>query len=58
MDYTTAQLIQHMRCDMGNLVLNSKAMWLYAYNETCPTRDPQDVDVTKVIAAVKITIQG
>jgi heterodisulfide reductase subunit C len=40
---------------MDDLVLNSKTMWLCASCETCTTRCPQDVDVAKVMDAVKIT---
>jgi heterodisulfide reductase subunit C len=44
-----------MRLGMDDLVLNSKAMWLCASCETCTTMCPQDVDVAKVMDAVKIT---
>ncbi len=55
MDHTLAQLIHGMRLGMDDLLLNSKTMWLYASCETCTTRCPQDVDVAKVMDAVKIT---
>ncbi len=55
MDHTPAQLIHGMRLGMDDLVLNSKTMWLCASCETCTTRCPQDVDVAKVMDAVKIT---
>jgi heterodisulfide reductase subunit C len=40
---------------MDDLVLNSNTMWLCASCETCTTRCPQEVDVAKVMDAVKIT---
>jgi len=55
MDHTPAQLIHAIRLGMDDLVLNSKTMWLCASCETCSTRCPQDVDVAKVMDAVKIT---
>jgi len=55
MDYKPAQLIHAIRLGMDDLVLNSKTMWLCASCETCTTRCPQEVDVAKVMDAVKIT---
>lgn len=55
MDYKPAQLIHAIRLGMDDLVLKSKTMWLCASCETCTTRCPQDVDVAKVMDAVKIT---
>ncbi len=55
MDHTPAQLIHGMRLGMDDLVLNSKTMWLCASCETFTIRCPQDVDVAKVMDAVKIT---
>lgn len=55
MDHTPDQLIHGMRLGMDDLVLNSKTMWLCASCETCTTRCPQDVDIAKVMDAVKIT---
>ena len=54
MDYKPAQLIHAIRLGMDDLVLNSKTMWLCASCETCTTRCPQEVDVAKVMDAVKI----
>jgi len=54
MDYKPAQLIHAIRLGMDDLVLNSKTMWLCASCETCTTRCPQDVDVAKVMDAVKV----
>ncbi|UCC98879.1 MAG: 4Fe-4S dicluster domain-containing protein [Phycisphaerales bacterium] len=55
MDYKPAQLIHAIRLGMDDLVLNSKTVWLCASCETCTTRCPQEVDVAKVMDAVKIT---
>ena len=54
MDYKPAQIIHAVRLGMDELVLNSKTPWLCASCETCTTRCPQDVDVMKVMDAVKI----
>ena len=54
MDYKPAQLIHAIRLGMDDLVVNSKTMWLCASCETCTTRCPQEVDVAKVMDAVKI----
>ena len=55
MDYKPAQLIHAIRLGLDDLVFNSKTMWLCASCETCTTRCPQEVDVAKVMDAVKIT---
>src|SRR3990172_310562 len=55
MDYKPSQLIHAIRLGMDDLVINSKTMWLCASCETCTTRCPQEVDVAKVMDAVKIT---
>jgi heterodisulfide reductase subunit C len=57
MDYKPAQLIHAIRLGMDDIVLNSKTMWLCASCETCTTRCPQEVDVAKVMDAVKITVR-
>lgn len=54
MDYKPAQIIHAIRLGMDDLVFNSKTMWLCASCETCTTRCPQEVDVAKVMDAVKI----
>src|SRR4030042_6534711 len=54
MDYKPAQLIHAICLGLDDLVLNSKTMWLCASCETCTTRCPQEVDVAKVMGAVKI----
>jgi heterodisulfide reductase subunit C len=54
MDYKPAQLIHAIRLGLDDLVFNSKTVWLCASCETCTTRCPQEVDVAKVMDAVKI----
>jgi heterodisulfide reductase subunit C len=54
MDYKPSELIHAIRLGMDDIVLNSKTMWLCASCE-CTTRCPQEVDVAKVMDAVKIT---
>jgi len=54
MDYKPAQLIHAIRLGMDDLVFSSKTVWLCASCETCTTRCPQEVDVAKVMDAVKI----
>ena len=56
MDYTPSQLIHATRLGMDDLVFNSKTVWLCASCETCTTRCPQEVDVAKVMDAVKIVM--
>ena len=55
MDYKPAQIIHAIRLGLDDLVFNSRTMWLCASCETCTTRCPQEVDVAKVMDAVKIT---
>ena len=54
MDYKPAQLIHAIRLGMDDIVFNSKTVWLCSSCETCTTRCPQEVDVAKVMDAVKI----
>ena len=54
MDYKPVQLLHAIRLGMDDLVFNSKTVWLCASCETCTTRCPQEVDVAKVMDAVKI----
>ncbi|MBI2440477.1 MAG: 4Fe-4S dicluster domain-containing protein [Lentisphaerae bacterium] len=54
MDLTPAQLIHAIRLGLKDLVLNSKTMWLCSSCQTCSTRCPQEVDIARVMDAVKI----
>ena len=55
MDYKPAQLIHAIRLGQDDLVFKSKTVWLCASCETCTTRCPQELDIAKVMDAVKIT---
>jgi heterodisulfide reductase subunit C len=54
MDLTPSQLIHAIRLGQRELVLKSKTMWLCSTCETCTTRCPQEVDIARVMDAVKI----
>jgi len=54
MDYTPAQLMHAIRLGLKELVLNSTTIWLCASCETCTTRCPQEVDIAKVMDALRI----
>jgi heterodisulfide reductase subunit C len=54
MDYTPVQIIHAIRLGLDDLVLKCKTVWLCASCETCTARCPQDVDIAKVMDAVKI----
>jgi heterodisulfide reductase subunit C len=54
MDYTPTQIIHAVRLGMKDLVLNSKTIWLCASCETCSTRCPQEVDVSRVMDSLRI----
>lgn len=57
MDLTPTQLIHAVQLGLKDLVFNSKTMWLCSSCQTCTTRCPQNVDIARVMAAVKILIQ-
>jgi heterodisulfide reductase subunit C len=54
MDYTPTQLIHAIHLGLKELVLNSATIWLCASCETCTTRCPQEVDLVKVMDALRI----
>jgi heterodisulfide reductase subunit C len=55
MDYTPTQLVHAIRLGLRELVLNSTTIWLCASCETCTTRCPQELDLVKVMDALRIT---
>ena len=55
MDYLPHQIIHMIRMGQKEEVLKSNSVWVCASCETCTTRCPQEVDVAKVMDAVKIT---
>ena len=54
MDYTPTQIIHAIQLGLTDLVLSSKTIWLCASCQTCTTRCPQDVDLAKVMDALRI----
>ena len=54
MDYPPTQLIHAIRLGLKELVLNSDTIWLCASCETCTTRCPQELDLVKVMDALRI----
>ncbi len=54
MDYTPTQLMHAIHLGLKELVLNSATIWLCASCETCTTRCPQEVDIAKVMDALRI----
>jgi heterodisulfide reductase subunit C len=54
MDYTPTQLMHAIRLGLKDLVLNSATIWLCASCETCTTRCPQELDLVKVMDALRI----
>jgi len=54
MDYTPAQLIHAIRLGLKDVVLNSATIWLCASCQTCTTRCPQELDLAKVMDALKM----
>jgi heterodisulfide reductase subunit C len=53
MDYPPAQLMHAVRLGLKDLVLNSSTIWVCASCETCTTRCPQEVDIAKVMDALR-----
>lgn len=54
MDYTPPQLLHAARLGLKDLVLSSTTIWLCASCETCVTRCPQDVDLVKLMDAMRL----
>ncbi|MCL4369588.1 MAG: 4Fe-4S dicluster domain-containing protein [Chloroflexi bacterium] len=52
-DYTPVQLLHAARLGLKDLVLSSKAIWLCLACETCVARCPQEVDIVKVMDALR-----
>ena len=57
MDLTPTELIHAVQLGLKDFVFNSKTMWLCASCQTCTTRCPQNVDIARILAAVKIVMQ-
>lgn len=53
MDYTPTQIIHLIGLGQKDLVLNSKTPWLCASCQTCTTRCPNEIDIAKVMDAIR-----
>jgi len=53
MDILPNQIIRLVQLGMKDQVLNSRAIWICASCETCTTRCPQEVDIARVIDALR-----
>jgi heterodisulfide reductase subunit C len=53
MDHTPVQLIHAARLGLKDYVLGSTTIWLCAACETCVTRCPQEIDLVKLMDAMK-----
>jgi len=56
-DLAPNQLMRAIQFGQREMVLHSKTIWLCAMCETCATRCPHDINITKIMDALKITAQ-
>ena len=54
MDYLPSQIIRMVQLGMEEQALSSRTIWLCAGCETCTTRCPREVDLAKVMDALRI----
>ncbi len=54
MDYLPNQIIRMVQLGMEDKVLSSHTIWLCAGCETCTTRCPREIDLAKVMDALRI----
>lgn len=54
MDYLPHQIIHMIRMGLKDEVLKSTSIWVCASCETCTTRCPNDIDVAKIIDALRM----
>ena len=54
MDLTPAQIVHYLRLGQLEPVLRSEAIWACVHCETCSTRCPQEVDVSKLLGAARV----
>jgi heterodisulfide reductase subunit C len=54
MDILPHQIIQMIRMGLKDRVLQSSSIWLCVSCESCTTRCPNDIDVAKIIDALRI----
>ena len=53
MEYNPNQIIKMIQMGMRDRVLNSSTIWLCASCETCVTRCPNDVDIARMMDALR-----
>jgi heterodisulfide reductase subunit B len=53
-DLAPNQLMRAIQLGQTEMVLHSKTIWLCAMCETCATRCPHDINITKIMDALKI----
>jgi heterodisulfide reductase subunit B len=53
-DLAPNQMMRAIQLGQKAMVLNSKTIWLCAMCETCATRCPHDINITKIIDVLKI----
>jgi heterodisulfide reductase subunit B len=56
-DLAPNQLMRAIQLGQKEMVLHSKTIWLCAMCETCATRCPHDINITKIMDALKIMAQ-
>ena len=53
MDYTPNQIIRMVQLGMKEVVLSSRTIWLCSSCETCTTRCPREVELARVMDALR-----
>ncbi len=56
-DLAPNQLMRAIQLGQHEMILHSKTIWLCAMCETCATRCPHDINITKIMDALKIMAQ-
>jgi heterodisulfide reductase subunit C len=56
-DLAPNQVMRAIQFGQKEMVLHSKTIWLCAMCETCATRCPHDINITKIMDALKIMAQ-
>jgi len=56
-DLAPNQLMRAIQLGQKEMLLHSKTIWLCAMCETCATRCPHDINITKIMDALKIMAQ-
>jgi len=55
MDLTPAQVVHHLLLENLEPVLKSNSIWVCVHCETCTARCPQEVDISKLFHAARVT---